>query len=524
MLVLFLYIIALDLYEIKMCYVYWKSKMHERYSVFDLFFRKTPFKGEFAVFCGLNDVLNAVERFKFSAEDIEYLKTLLPSDTDPLFWLYLSSLDCSKIKISAIAEGSVVFAREPLIIVEGPLAICQLLETLILNLINFASLVCTNAVRFRLAAGPKTKLFEFGIRRAQGPDGALTASKYIYIGGFDATSNVLASRLFGIPPVGTQAHSFVCSFDDRAIAVVLLTTADSKPVDIFAVASRFVEELVKLFPNLLLTEINKSELLAFVTFASSYPSGFLALIDTYDVLKSGAVNFCACALALDTCGFRAVGVRIDSGDLAYLSREIRAMFRNVCYKISINDINEDTINSLNEQGHEIDCFGVGTHLVTCQKQPALGCVYKLVELNGESRIKLSEDIEKITIPGRKIVYRLYGKDGYAINDLVQLAADDPPAEMMSVLCRHPFYECKRAIVKAATVQVLHKVYWENGHRTMKAPTLNEIKTHLQSSFRHVRNDHKRSLNPTPYKVSLNSSLYDFFHSLWLEKAPIGQLE
>ncbi|KAB5517215.1 hypothetical protein PHYPO_G00187150 [Pangasianodon hypophthalmus] len=201
-----------DLYQFTMAYAYWRAGRHNEHAVFELFFRDNPFDGGFSLFAGLSDCLKFLRDFRFTDEDVEYLRTVLPSDTHPEFFTYLKGLDSSTVSVSAVAEGTVVFARIPLLEVSGPLAVVQLLETSLLCLVNYASLVCTNAARFRLAAGPRRRLIEMGLRRAQGPDGGLTASRYTYIGGFDLTTNALAGRLFGIPVAGTIAHSYVTSF------------------------------------------------------------------------------------------------------------------------------------------------------------------------------------------------------------------------------------------------------------------------------------------------------------------------
>jgi nicotinate phosphoribosyltransferase len=258
--------------------------------------------------------------------------------------------------------------------------------------VNFASLVATNATRFCVAAGKNKTLLEFGLRRAQGPDGGLSASKYCYLGGFDGTSNVLAGKLYGIPTKGTHAHAYVSSYVSmKDLTEVKLNDFKSKEERPFAqLCEDYLKEVGPIL-QILPDETNKGELAAFVSYAIAFPTNFLALVDTYDVLKSGLPNFLAVALALHKCNYTARGLRLDSGDLAYLSLEVRAKFKEVANRYDIdyfanfdivasNDINEDTLVSLEKQGHSINTFGIGTHLVTCQKQPALGCVFKLVEV------------------------------------------------------------------------------------------------------------------------------------------------
>ncbi|KAF1759744.1 hypothetical protein GCK72_016211 [Caenorhabditis remanei] len=529
-----------DFYQITMCYAYWKTGTHNEPAVFDVFFRKNPFHGEFTVFAGLEDCLRFVENFKFSQSDIEYVKKILPENAEPEFYEYLETLDGSHLTIEAVREGSVVFPKVPLITIYGPLAMCQLLETSFLNLVNYASLVATNAARFRQASGAKLSLLEFGLRRAQGPNGGLTASKYCYIGGFDGTSNVLAGKLFGIPVKGTQAHSFICSFSspDELKLRSLNHKETAETMDLFQAS---IEKrgwlLDQMAWGVVQSEVSDGELTAFVAYAIAFPDSFLALIDTYDVLRSGVVNFVAVSLALHDFGYRSMGCRIDSGDLSYLSKELRRRFVKVAalkeeYKffetmciVASNDINEETIMSLNEQKHEINAFGVGTHLVTCQKQPALGCVYKLVAQSAQPKIKLSQDVTKITIPGKKKCYRIFGKNGSAILDLMMLEDEPEPQPNEQILCRHPFEESKRALVNASKIIKLHNVYWKDGVLATPLPTLNEIKEHVNLSISQtLREDHRRYLNPTPYKVSVSERLYQFLHELWLQNAPIGQLE
>ncbi|XP_004930132.1 nicotinate phosphoribosyltransferase isoform X5 [Bombyx mandarina] len=524
-----------DLYQITMAYAYWKSGKVNDVAVFDLFFRTNPFQGEFTIFAGLEECMKFLENFHYSNSDIKYLKQTLPENIEPEFYLYLKELTCKDIIVSAIEEGSVVFPRVPLLRVEGPLIVAQLLETTLLTLVNFASLMATNAARYRMVAGKNVSLLEFGLRRAQGPDGGLSASKYAYIGGFDGTSNVLAGKMFNIPVKGTHAHSFVTSFStlDDIHRVTLTHAQTREPCNLLESAMEW-RSRVSTVIDVSTEESSDGELAALISYAIAFPTGFLALVDTYDVKRSGLLNFCAVALALNDCGYRAVGIRIDSGDLAYLSVLARETFEKVGETFNVpwfakltivasNDINEETILSLNEQGHKIDCFGIGTHLVTCQRQPALGCVYKLVEINGQPRIKLSQDVGKVTIPGHKEAYRLFGADGHALIDLLQRSSEPAPVVGQKVLCRHPFQESKRAYVIPSYVEHLYKICWKDGRVCTAPKPLSKVRERVQSSLRTLRQDIKRNLNPTPYKVAVSDDLYNFIHDLWLQNAPIGEL-
>ena len=248
------------------------------------------------------------------------------------------------------------------------------------------------------------------------------------------------------------------------------------------------------------------------------------------------LNFCAVALSLHDFGYTPIGVRIDSGDLAYLSNIIDDFFKTISNKYQIdcfnrlsivasNDINEDTINSLAKEGHHINCYGIGTHLVTCQRQPALGCVFKLVEIDSHPTIKLSLEVDKVTIPGRKVVYRLFGSDGLSLVDLMQLEHEAPPKPGDRVLCRHPFQESKRAYVTPSEVELLLKQVFTDGKRVDTSDhQLNKARERVQQSLKSIRSDIKRYLNPTPYKVSVSETLYDHIHKLWLDNAPIGELK
>ncbi|KAH8327755.1 hypothetical protein KR074_009566 [Drosophila pseudoananassae] len=627
-----------DLYQITMAYAYWKSDKTDDTAVFDLFFRNNPFHGEFTIFAGLEECLKFLDSFHYSQSDIEYLKQTLPEGIENEFFEYLGNLTARDVTLYAIDEGTVAFPRFPIIKIEGPLIIVQLLETTLLTLVNYASLMATNAARYRMVAGKHVKLLEFGLRRAQGPDGGLSASKYSYTGGFDGTSNVLAGKLFNIPVKGTHAHAYITSFSSVGELKTRLIKHKQTGImeDLLEHAIHHRQNLSHVL-DVSTEESSEGELAAMVSYAIAFPDGFMALVDTYDVksreteqattepnlindiksensppkikpnvnglkngqrkngqvkehqangqqngvsqngtkvskdieikdtksrtttatatettttatsngtaylpkyveksFRSGLLNFSAVALALNDLGYHALGIRIDSGDLAYLSCLARETFEKVAERFKVpwfnkltivasNDINEDTILSLNEQGHKIDCFGIGTHLVTCQRQPALGCVYKLVEINGQPRIKLSQDVEKVTMPGNKNAYRLYSADGHALIDLLQKVSEPPPAVGQKVLCRHPFQESKRAYVIPSHVESLYKVYWKSGKICQQLPTLEQVREKVQISLKTLRNDHKRTLNPTPYKVAVSDNLYNFIHDLWLQNAPIGEL-
>jgi nicotinate phosphoribosyltransferase len=423
-------------------------------------------------------------------------------------------------------EGSVVFPREPIMRVEGPLGVCQLLETTLLNLLSYPSLVATNAARMRLAVGPGKSIVEFGARRAQGPDGAVSAARYSYLGGADGTSNLMAGYAFDIPVSGTQAHSFIQSFSsldeltDRTII-----DSEGKPHDL-------VSEVLEFRDKMGYSNTNDGELASFIAYAQTFPDSFLTLVDTYDTLKSGIPNFLCVAVALAKLGHEPVGVRLDSGDLAYLSRVTRTMIDQTGEKygfdfgsvkiVASNEINETTLWSLKHQGHEIDIFGIGTHLVTCQAQPSLGCVYKLVEINGRPRIKLSQDPEKMTIPGRKEIYRLIGKDGHPLADLMIHPDEEKPQAGKRILCCHPYQEARRTYITPTEVRPMHRLVWD-GRLTGEAPDLKACRTYAAEEIASLRNDHIRPVNPTPYKISLSENLYDFMHQLWRQVAPVGEL-
>ncbi|CAA6667659.1 unnamed protein product [Spirodela intermedia] len=501
-----------DLYQFSMAYAYWKAGKHKERAVFDLFFRRNPFGGEYTIFGGLDECIRFIANFKIDDEQISFLRSVMPN-CENAFFDYLRTIDCCDVEVYAIPEGSVVFPKIPLLRVEGPVAVVQLLETPFVNLVNFASLLTTNAARHRLVAGKSKLLLEFGLRRAQGPDGGISASKYCYMGGFDATSNVAAGRLFGIPLRGTHSHAFVSSF----MSMDEIVDKTLKSPD----GSRTCEDFVSLVQNWfsklqwtdkfrgIFGETNQSELAAFISYAL--------------VMKSGIPNFCAVALALNDMGYKARGIRLDSGDLAYQSIEGRKIFCEIEKKFSVpdfgkmiitasNDLNEETLDALNKQGHEVDAFGIGTYL--------------LVEISKQPRMKLSEDVSKVSIPCKKQIYRLYGREGYPLVDIMTGVNEPPPKVAERILCRHPFNESKRAYVVPQRIEELLKCYWPgDSHKTREElPSLQKIRERCLLQLSQMRPDHVRRLNPTPYKVSVSAKLYDFIHFLWLSEAPVGELQ
>ena len=515
-----------------MAYAYWKAGKHDDAASFDVFFRKNPFGGEYTIFAGLSEVLTFLEEYKFTAEQQAFLRTLIPQ-AEPEFFDYLFSLDCSQVKIRSIREGSVVFPRVPLMIVSGPLGIVQLLETTILNLVNYPSLMATNASRFRRAAGSGKGLLEFGLRRAQGPNGGMSASLYAHLGGFDATSNVCAGLTYGIPVRGTQAHSFVTSFSslsDVAGKSMVKRAEGQGSVDLHqeAVTARDMLQLS--------SASNEGELASFIAYAVAYPHAFLTLVDTYDTLSSGLPNFIYVAVALEKAGFKAAGIRLDSGDLAYLSLECRRVLKEAALKTGIahlehstivasNDINEEVLSSLNEHGHSIDTFGIGTHLVTCQKQPALGCVYKLVALNHKPRIKLSQESEKVTIPGEKKCFRLYSNTSeHPLVDLLT-RVDETVEVGQRIMLNHVFDSAKRAFIVPDRVEELHSLVFDGKSLLNITPSyLKEARAYCIEQISRIRPDHARRLNPTPFKVSISTALHQQMKVLWEEEAPIVELK
>ena len=530
-----------DMYQITMAYSFWFNNRHDDEASYDLFFRKNPFGGEYTVFCGLEECVRLVSNFGFTPEQIAYLRSVMPECGDD-FFDWLGKLDCSGVRVYALQEGTVCFPRIPLLRVEGPLAICQMLETPLLNCVNYPTLVATNAARLKVAAGEGKGLLETGLRRAQGPDGAVSGSRYAFIGGFDGTSNVQAGMMFSILPKGAHAHSYVMSYSGLEELQVpdgrTISTRSGETADIVAESLAWQG---KLGSRCGLAPGHQGELAAFCAYARANPTSFLALVDSYDTLKSGLVNFLAVSLALHAAGYAPVGIALDSGDLAYQSKEARRIFRQVADAFEIpslrelrivasNGISVNTLESLRQQNHEIDIFCIGTNLVTCEGQPALGAVYKLCEIEGKPRIKISMDVVKMTVPGRKSAYRLYNRANEPAIDLLCQVGQAPRVGEQT-LCKHPFDDVKRCYITPSKVVPLHTMVWgpeneDSGKPSsirIDFPTIEEIRQHAMRDLQTMRPDHRRILNPTPYKVSVTNELHLHLHELWQGHVPISDL-
>ncbi|CAM4495810.1 nicotinate phosphoribosyltransferase isoform X2 [Caretta caretta] len=508
-----------DLYQFSMAYGYWRAGRQREPAEFELFFRRCPCQGGFALSAGLGECLAFLRGFRLREPEIEYLQSVLPSTTEKAFFDYLRTVDASEVTVSSAPEGSVVFATVPLLQVKGPLLVVQLLETTLLCLVNYASLVATNAARFRMLAGPDKKLLELGLRRAQGPDGGLSASKYSYIGGFDWTSNVLAGKLYGVPVRGTMAHSYVMSFTSlMEVQPRTLKPLDGdEPVDFLPLAELWLQRVCQTLrvPH---DRVNHGELAAFVSYAIAFPHNFQGLVDTYSIMGTGIPNFCAVALALNQLGYRVAGIRVDSGDLGKQAREIRQVLRTCSANFQVpwfatipiavsNDISERSLEELMQEGNEIDMIGIGTNLVTCPLQPSLGCVYKLVKVNGCPKLKLTEDEEKMTIPGSKVVYRLYDATGLAFMDLMALEEEPPARAGQEVAVRLLGRSEEARRVTPMAVEILHRTYFKDGQVCQALPSLLEVKSHAQASLSLLSPAHKRLQDPEPYQVAVTEKLH-----------------
>ena len=463
-----------DLYQLTMMNGYLLENRKDEIAVFDVFFRQNGMI-TYSVACGLEQVIEYVTNLHFGEEEINYLKSLnIFSDK------FLKFLEDFKFTgdIYAVPEGTVVFPGEPILTVKAPVIEAQLIETAILNIINFQTLIATKAAKIRYAAEDDL-VMEFGLRRAQAPDAGIYGARAAVIGGCNSTSNVLAGKMFDIPVSGTHAHSWVMNFPD--------------------------------------------EYSAFKAYSKVYPNNTLLLVDTYDVLKQGIPNAIKVFDELKEKGYKPMGIRLDSGDLAYLSKKARKMLDDAGYpdaKICASgDLDENSIYSLKNQGAKINSWGVGTKLITSADMPALGGVYKLsavVTENGEvvPKIKVSETAEKITNPGFKNIYRVYDKaTGKAEADCIFLRGEKEIDNSKPLKLIHPTERWKSTIYENYDIKVLQKDIIKDGKVVYDFPSLKEIKAYTEKELASFWDEYRRLDRPHLYKVDLSDELYELKTSM-----------
>lgn len=451
-----------DLYQLAMGQAYFLDGMAEKPAVFDYFFRTIPFGGGYVIFSGLEPLLHTLENLKFAAEDLDYLRQL---GFHPDYLAYLKEFSFSG-DVYSMKEGEVVFPLEPILRIEGRLFEAQLVETLILNLLNYQSLIATKASRMRLAAGNRI-LSDFGLRRAPA-QGGLLASRAAIIGGFDSTSNLEAARLFGLEPAGTMAHSFIESYGD--------------------------------------------EFQAFIKFVEANPERAVLLVDTYDTLHSGLPRAIQAGQELARKSYRLKGIRLDSGDLAYLSKKARATLDAANLKevkiVASNLLDEQVIRSLIEQEAPIDIFGVGTKLVTGFPDAALDGVYKLAVFDGQPRMKISDNITKTTLPGKKQVSRFTDEQGFFMADAIHLEEEVLPEKMF-----HPFESGKSLDLRSYRDESLLQKVMAGGQRIMAEQSVSQIAAYARQRLQQLPPEHKRFEFPHVYKVGLGQKLLDLRNGL-----------
>lgn len=470
-----------DLYQINMAEVYYNQGIHNRTAIFDLYFRRMPFENGYAVFAGLERIIDYLSNLRFTDSDIEYLRSQEYSEE---FLGYLKSLKFTG-NLRAVEEGEVVFNNMPLVQVEAPLAEAQLIETALLNIVNYQTLIATKASRIRQIT-PNEKLMEFGSRRAHEFDAAIWGARAAIIGGFDGTSNVRAAKLFDLPPSGTHAHSMIQAYGD--------------------------------------------DYEAFKAYATTHED-CVFLVDTFDTLRSGVPNAIKVAREMgDRINF--IGIRLDSGDISYLSKKAREMLDEAGFTeaeiIVSNDLDEVTILSLQTQGAKVDSWGIGTKLITAYDQPALGAVYKLVAVENkdgefEGRIKISGNVEKMTTPAKKNVYRIINRqtgmsEGEYITEYSEELNTDEPLLMF-----HPVHTIKRKLIYSFDKVELLKDIFTEGKLVYKTSTVEEIKERLDSNLAILWEEYKRFLNPEEYPVDLSRKLWQIKQDL-IEDASNKKLE
>jgi nicotinate phosphoribosyltransferase len=461
-----------DLYELTMLAGYLEEGMAGKPAVFDLFFRKNPFEGGYAVFAGLEPALEYLENLRFLPAELEYLRSL--GLFKPRFLDFLRDFRFTGTVI-APPEGTVVFANEPLLTVAGPLAEAQFVETALLNIINFQTLIASKAARIVHAAAGAT-VIEFGLRRAHGPDGGLSCARAACVGGVRSTSNVLAGMVYDLPVRGTHAHSWVQAFPD--------------------------------------------ELTAFRAYADAFPDSSVLLVDTYDTLLSGIPNAITVARELREKGHELRGVRLDSGDLAYLSRESRKMFDVAGFPevkiLASNELDEFVIDSIRDEGGRVDIYGVGTKLATGGGSGggALGGVYKLVAIDGLPKLKVTSDIAKATLPGRKTLLRALGPEGNFVQDVICLEGKVPEA---GAIVYDPTNPLQHTLLPAhVTLEELRRVVMADGRRTEAPETLETMAQRSARELAKLPQGCLRFINPHRYKVSISSELNELRNTLIMQ--------
>lgn len=462
-----------DFYELTMMYGYFKKNKKDNIAVYDMFFRKTTGESAYAIAAGLDQLIDAVNNLRFTQEDIDYLRTQNMFDEE--FFEYLLNWKFSG-EIYAIPEGTVVFPFEPLVRVKAPMMEAQLIETMLLNIINHQTLIATKASRV-VSAARGDGVLEFGLRRAQGPDAGIYGARAAMIGGCVATSNVLTGQMFDVPIAGTHAHSWVMSFD--------------------------------------------SELEAFRAYAEIFPDACLLLVDTYDTLGSGVPNAITVLNEIKAKGHKPMGIRLDSGDLAYLSKEARKMLDEAGLQeariFASSDLDEQIISDLKAEGACIDVWGVGTKLITSYDCPALGGVYKLAaeEENGElkPKIKISDNIWKITNPGYKKVVRIYSNiTGKAVADLIMLDGETID-ESKPLVIYDQLETWKKMTITNFNVRELLVPVFIDGKQVYQSPSVMDIRAYSEKDLNTFWGEYRRFRSPHIYKVDLSDKLYDLKKSL-----------
>ena len=458
-----------DLYQVTMAYGYWKKGIHDKKASFNVFFRKSPFNSGYAVCCGLEYIIDYLNSYKFSNSDIDYLSSLKSNSGTKLFekkfldFLREFKFTCD---VDAIEEGRIIFPNEPILRVSGPIYQCQLIESALINIFNFQTLISTKASRMFYASNGEP-ILEFGLRRAQGIDGSLSASRASYIGGCSKTSNVLAGKIFNIPVSGTHSHSWVLAFD--------------------------------------------SEISAFQNYAQVMPDNCVLLVDTYETMK-GVKNAIIVAKELEKRNKKLFGIRIDSGDLAYLSKKARKLLdkENLEYVkiIASNDLDEFILESLKHQKAKISVWGIGTKLITAFDNPSLGAVYKLSALKNdrgkwEKKLKLSEQKIKINNPGVHQVRRFI-KDGMFNGDMIYDTSSSIIKEKM--IDPNDSTKFKKFKAESDYEELLKKIF-KKGNLVYKSPKIDQIKKKLHIDLERLDNSHKRLDNPHVYPVGLEESLF-----------------